>query len=105
MTLDEIPNDITRKTPCSFEPTIDYVVVKIPKWQFEKVSGIGLDADDADEVRRRSDGHWADVCGGFEQGDSIARAAYAVAGAGGSFCGVAARAIGGAAAGADALVV
>ncbi|HEY3206906.1 MAG TPA: carbamoyl-phosphate synthase large subunit, partial [Gaiellaceae bacterium] len=35
-TLDEIPNDITRKTPASFEPTIDYVVVKIPKWNFEK---------------------------------------------------------------------
>jgi carbamoyl-phosphate synthase large subunit len=35
-TLDEIPNDITRKTPASFEPTIDYVVTKIPKWNFEK---------------------------------------------------------------------
>ncbi|MEO6392984.1 MAG: carbamoyl-phosphate synthase large subunit [Pyrinomonadaceae bacterium] len=35
-TLDEIPNDITRKTPASFEPTIDYVVAKIPKWAFEK---------------------------------------------------------------------
>ena len=35
-TLDEIPNDITRKTPASFEPTIDYVVAKIPKWDFEK---------------------------------------------------------------------
>ncbi len=39
MTLDEIPNDITRKTPACFEPTIDYVVVKIPKWQFEKFAG------------------------------------------------------------------
>jgi carbamoyl-phosphate synthase large subunit len=39
MTLDEIPNDITRKTPACFEPTIDYVVVKIPKWQFEKFPG------------------------------------------------------------------
>src|SRR5579883_3129801 len=39
MTLDEIPNDITKKTPSCFEPTIDYVVVKIPKWQFEKFSG------------------------------------------------------------------
>src|ERR1700754_441034 len=37
-TLDEIPNDITRKTPASFEPTIDYVVAKIPKWDFEKFS-------------------------------------------------------------------
>nr|MBA2305371.1 carbamoyl-phosphate synthase large subunit [Acidobacteriota bacterium] len=35
-TLDEIPNDITRVTPASFEPTIDYVVVKIPRWAFEK---------------------------------------------------------------------
>jgi carbamoyl-phosphate synthase large subunit len=39
MTLDEIPNDITRKTPSCFEPTIDYVVAKIPKWQFEKFPG------------------------------------------------------------------
>ena len=38
-TLDEIPNDITQKTPASFEPTIDYVVVKIPKWAFEKFPG------------------------------------------------------------------
>ena len=34
--LDEIPNDITRVTPASFEPTLDYVVVKIPRWNFEK---------------------------------------------------------------------
>ena len=34
--LDEISNDITRLTPASFEPTIDYVVVKIPRWNFEK---------------------------------------------------------------------
>ena len=34
--LDEIPNDITRLTPASFEPAIDYVVVKIPRWAFEK---------------------------------------------------------------------
>jgi carbamoyl-phosphate synthase large subunit len=42
-TLDEIPNDITRKTPACFEPSIDYVVVKIPRWAFEKFPG-------ADEV-------------------------------------------------------
>jgi carbamoyl-phosphate synthase large subunit len=35
-TLDEIPNDITRETPASFEPTLDYVVVKVPRWAFEK---------------------------------------------------------------------
>jgi carbamoyl-phosphate synthase large subunit len=37
--LDEIKNDITRKTPACFEPTIDYVVAKIPRWQFEKFPG------------------------------------------------------------------
>ncbi len=39
LTLDEIPNDITRKTPACFEPTLDYCVVKIPRWAFEKFRG------------------------------------------------------------------
>src|SRR5512139_2901954 len=34
--LDEIPNDITRVTPASFEPSIDYIVIKVPRWNFEK---------------------------------------------------------------------
>src|SRR6188508_2853444 len=38
-TLDEIPNDITKLTPASFEPTIDYVVVKVPRFAFEKFPG------------------------------------------------------------------
>ncbi len=38
-TLDEIPNDITKVTPASFEPVIDYVVTKIPRWAFEKFPG------------------------------------------------------------------
>jgi len=38
-TLDEIPNDIPARRRRVFEPTIDYVVVKIPKWQFEKFPG------------------------------------------------------------------
>ena len=38
-TLDEIPNDITKKTPACFEPSIDYVVVKFPRWSFEKFAG------------------------------------------------------------------
>ncbi|WP_026411634.1 carbamoyl-phosphate synthase large subunit [Actinomadura oligospora] len=38
-TLDEIPNDITRVTPASFEPTLDYVVVKVPRFAFEKFPG------------------------------------------------------------------
>ncbi|MGQ9904929.1 MAG: carbamoyl-phosphate synthase large subunit, partial [Anaerolineae bacterium] len=37
--LDEIPNDITKKTPASFEPSLDYVVVKAPRWTFEKFPG------------------------------------------------------------------
>ncbi len=38
-TLDEIPNDITKETPASFEPSLDYVVVKVPRWAFEKFPG------------------------------------------------------------------
>lgn len=38
--LDEIPNDITKVTPASFEPSIDYCVVKIPRWNFEKFPGV-----------------------------------------------------------------
>ena len=38
-TLDEIPNDITLQTPAAFEPTIDYVVTKVPRWAFEKFPG------------------------------------------------------------------
>src|SRR5947209_150103 len=38
-TLDEIPNDITKQTPASFEPVIDYVVTKVPRWAFEKFPG------------------------------------------------------------------
>ena len=36
LTLDEIPNDITKMTPACFEPTLDYVIVKVPRWNFEK---------------------------------------------------------------------
>lgn len=39
-TLDEITNDITRVTPASFEPSLDYVVVKIPRWDFKKFAGV-----------------------------------------------------------------
>ena len=37
--LDEIPNDITKQTPASFEPSLDYIVVKIPRWDFKKFAG------------------------------------------------------------------
>lgn len=43
MTLDEIKNDITKETPASFEPAIDYVVVKIPRWPFDKFRGINCE--------------------------------------------------------------
>jgi carbamoyl-phosphate synthase large subunit len=51
-TLDEIPNDITRQTPASFEPTIDYCVVKVPRFAFEKFPG----ADDTLTVSMKSVG-------------------------------------------------
>src|SRR6202165_2460384 len=52
--LDEIRNDITKTTPACFEPTLDYVVVKIPKWQFEKFPGadptLGIQMQSVGEV-------------------------------------------------------
>ena len=59
--LEEIDNDITGVTPACFEPTIDYVVVKWPRFAFEKFPGVELDADHAHEVRRRGDGDRAHV--------------------------------------------
>ena len=56
-TLDEIPNDITGTTPASFEPTLDYVVVKLPRFAFEKFPGADDRPDHADEVGGRGDGH------------------------------------------------
>jgi carbamoyl-phosphate synthase large subunit len=51
-TLDEIPNDITKKTPACFEPSIDYIVTKIPRWDFEKFPG----AEDTLGVQMKSVG-------------------------------------------------
>ncbi|MBV9312972.1 MAG: carbamoyl-phosphate synthase large subunit [Pseudonocardia sp.] len=51
-TLDEIRNDITRQTPASFEPAIDYVVTKVPRWGFEKFTGVA----DTLDTRMRSVG-------------------------------------------------
>ena len=73
-TLDEIPNDITKKTPASFEPTLDYVVVKMPRWAFEKFSLVDPRADHAHEERRRGDGHRAHLQGGLPEGAALARA-------------------------------
>ncbi|MEA3255562.1 MAG: carbamoyl-phosphate synthase subunit L, partial [Candidatus Altiarchaeota archaeon] len=51
-TLDEIPNSVTKKTPASFEPSIDYIVVKIPRWPFDKFK----DADKVIGTRMKSTG-------------------------------------------------
>ena len=72
--LDEIPNDITRLTPASFEPTIDYIVVKFPRWNFEKFPQADPHADDADEVGGRGDGDRPHVQGSVPEGGALARA-------------------------------
>ena len=55
-TLDELLNDITGTTPASFEPTIDYVVTKMPRFAFEKFPGAEATAHHLDEDRGRGDG-------------------------------------------------
>ena len=60
-TLDELDNDITKVTPASFEPTIDYVVTKIPRFAFEKFPGSEPYPDHRDEIRGRGHGHRPDL--------------------------------------------
>ena len=72
--LEEIDNDITRKTPASFEPTIDYVVVKWPRFAFEKFPGADGPAPHLDAVGGRGDGDRAHLQAGVRQGDALARA-------------------------------
>ena len=73
-TLDEIANDITGgATPASFEPTIDYVVTKIPRFAFEKFPGADHDADHLDEIGRRSDGDRPHLPGKPAEGVALAR--------------------------------
>ena len=62
-TLDEIPNDITRETPASFEPTIDYCVVKIPRFTFEKFPG----ADDTLGISMKSVGETMSIGRTFKE--------------------------------------
>ena len=71
-TLDEIPNDITRETPACFEPTIDYVVTKIPRFTFEKFADTPDLLDHADEVGRRGDGHRPHLQGVAAEGAALA---------------------------------
>jgi carbamoyl-phosphate synthase large subunit len=73
-TLDEIPNDITRATPACFEPALDYVVVKIPRWAFEKFR----DTDPVLGTRMKSVGEimaiGPHVPRGADEGPALARA-------------------------------
>ena len=62
-TLDEIPNDITLKTPASFEPTLDYIVVKVPRFAFEKFPG----ADDTLTTTMKSVGEAMAIGRNFSQ--------------------------------------
>ena len=55
--LNEIPNDITKATPASFEPTIDYVVTKVPRWAFEKLPGADATPRHPHAVGGRGHGH------------------------------------------------
>ena len=71
--LDEIPNDITKTTPACFEPVLDYVVVKCPRFAFEKFPGANPYAHHADEVGGRVDGDRAHVQGGVPEGAARAR--------------------------------
>ena len=66
--LDEIKNDITAVTPASFEPVLDYVVVKIPRWAFEKFRDASPRPRHADEVGGRGDGHRPHLQGGAAEG-------------------------------------
>ena len=77
LTLDEIPNDITKKTPACFEPTLDYCVVKIPRWAFEKFRGADRRLGTPHEVGGRGDGDRPHLPRGAAQGLARARDAAA----------------------------
>ena len=67
-TLDEVVNDITQKTKAAFEPSIDYCVVKIPRWAFEKFPKTDPRAGHAHEVGGRGHGHRPHVREAFLKG-------------------------------------
>ena len=66
--LHELPNDITRETMACFEPTIDYVVTKVPRFAFEKFPEGRSRTDHANEERGRDNGHRADLQGVVPEG-------------------------------------
>jgi len=63
LTLDEIPNDVTKETPASFEPTLDYIVVKIPRWPFDKFKT----ADKTLGTQMKSTGEVMSIARSFEE--------------------------------------
>ncbi len=73
-TLDEIPNDITKATPACFEPTIDYVVTKVPRWAFEKLPGCPQRPRHPHAVRRGGHGHRPHLRGVAAEGAARSRA-------------------------------
>ena len=72
-TLDEIPNDITTETPASFEPALDYVVVKVPRFAFEKFPAADPTLDHPHEERRRGDGDRSQLPRGAAEGAALDR--------------------------------
>ena len=62
-TLDELQNEMTRITPASFEPAIDYVVTKVPALYVREVCASRRQTNHANEVRRGGHGHWSNVQG------------------------------------------
>ena len=72
--LDEIPNDITKATPASFEPTIDYVVTKVPRWAFEKLPGADGRLGHPHAVGGRGHGHRPHVLRVAAEGAALAGA-------------------------------
>ena len=71
--LDEIPNDITKTTPASFEPVLDYVVVKVPRFAFEKFPSANPHLTTQMKSRRRVDGDRPHVQGSVPEGAARAR--------------------------------
>ena len=73
--LHELPNPATGIGLAAFEPAVDYVVVKLPRWPFDKFPSADRSAGDPDEGDRRGDGHRPRVRHGAAEGDPLARAA------------------------------
>ena len=73
-TLDEITNDVTGKTCACFEPALDYIVVKYPKWPFDKFVYADKSLGHPDDGHRRSDEHRQQLRGCHDEGCQLHRA-------------------------------